>query len=115
MQQPEVGKSVLGFLGCCFAEEFGELVMAEGVGYIGKEEIFAVGHALAAKGGFEIGASRGCIGHSLLLNWFPLQLTPLSGSGICGDGEETERLSQCSVLCGLSQSPGRWPQPWFRP
>ena len=57
MQQPEVGKGVLGFLGCCFAEQFGELVMAEGVGHIGKEEIFAVSHALAAKGGFEIGAS----------------------------------------------------------
>ena len=56
MQQPEVGKGVLGFLGCGLAKQLGKLVMAECVGHIGKKEVLAVGHALAAKGGLEIGA-----------------------------------------------------------
>ena len=63
MQQAEVSEGMLGFLGCRFAEQFGKLVVAQLLGHIGKEEVFAVGHALAAEGGFEVGASRVVLSH----------------------------------------------------
>ena len=55
MQQPEVGEGVLRFLSSGVAKEFGELGMAELLRDIGKEEIFAVGHALSAKSSLEVG------------------------------------------------------------
>ena len=59
MEQAEMGESVLGFLGCGLAKQLGEGVVAELLGYIGEEQVFAVGHALPAKGSLEIGLGGG--------------------------------------------------------
>jgi hypothetical protein len=55
VQQPEMGEGVLGLLGGGVAEQFGQLGVAELLGHVGEEEVFAVGHALAAEGGLEVG------------------------------------------------------------
>ena len=55
MEQAEVSKRVLCFLSGGVAEEFGEIGAAELLGHIGKEQVLAIGHAFAAKGGFDVG------------------------------------------------------------
>ena len=55
MEQPEVSKGVLCFLGGGVAEEFGEIAAAEFLGDIGKKQVLAIGHAFAAKGRFDVG------------------------------------------------------------
>ena len=59
MEQPEVSEGVLGFLVGGVAEQAGQLAVAELLGHIGEEQIFAVGHALAAEGGLEVGVGAG--------------------------------------------------------
>ena len=59
VEQTEMGEGVLGFLGRRIPEQLREVVVAEFFGDIGEEQIFAVGHALPAKGGFEIGLGGG--------------------------------------------------------
>ena len=54
MEQAEVGEGVLGLLVGGVAEQAGQIGVAELLGHIGKEEVFAVGHALAAEGGLEV-------------------------------------------------------------
>ncbi|KZR64688.1 hypothetical protein PMIT1327_02460 [Prochlorococcus marinus str. MIT 1327] len=55
MEQAEVSEGVFGFLGRSVAEKLGSFIVAKFFGNVGKEEIFAIGHALAAKGRFKIG------------------------------------------------------------
>ena len=50
-----MGEGVLGFLVGGVAEQAGQLDVAELLGQIRKEQVFAVGHAFAAKGGLEVG------------------------------------------------------------
>jgi hypothetical protein len=72
VEQAEVSEGVLGFLGGSVAKEFGQFGLAELFGHVGEEEIFAVGHALAAEGGLEIGVGggvvqiHGCVGGAQL-------------------------------------------------
>ena len=55
MEQAEVSKRVLCFLGGGVAEELGEIGAAEFLGDISKEQVLAICHAFAAKGGFDVG------------------------------------------------------------
>ncbi len=54
-----MGEGVLGFLVGGVAEQAGQFGIAELLGHIGEEEVFAVGHALAAEGGIEVGLGGG--------------------------------------------------------
>ena len=54
-----MSEGVFGFLGRSVAEKLCSFIVAKFFGNVGKEEIFAIGHALASEGGFEIGASCG--------------------------------------------------------
>ena len=55
VQQAEVRKGVFRFLRCGVTKQLGQVFMAQLFGYIRKEQVFAVGHALAAESGFEVG------------------------------------------------------------
>ena len=66
VQQAEVGKGVLGFLLSGLAEQPRQVTVAELLGQISKEEVFAVGHALAAKGRFEV--LQGAVVHRSCIN-----------------------------------------------
>ena len=59
VEETEMGKGVLGFLGGGVPEELGQVFVAQGFGHFGEEEVFAVGHAFTAKGGFKIGMGAG--------------------------------------------------------
>ena len=59
MQQAEMGKSVFRFLGGGIAEQLGQILVTQCLGYIGEEQVFAVGHTLATKSGLEIGLRIG--------------------------------------------------------
>ena len=54
-----MGKRVLGFLCSGVAEQLRQVVVAELLGDVGEEEVFAVSHALATEGGFEVGVGGG--------------------------------------------------------
>ena len=54
-------KRVFCFLGGGVAEELGEIAATEFHGYIGKEQVFAIGQALAAKCRFDEGLGHGRI------------------------------------------------------
>jgi len=59
MQQAEMGKGVFCFLCRRVAEQLGQIFVAESRGHVCKKKIFAVGHAFATEGGFEIGLGGG--------------------------------------------------------
>ena len=59
MEQPEVSKGVLGFLVGGIAEEAGQVLVAQLLGHLSKEQILAVGHALPPEGGFKVGLGAG--------------------------------------------------------
>ena len=54
-----MGKGVFRFLSSRLAEQLGQLLVAQRLGHISEEQVFAVGHALAAKSSFEIGVGIG--------------------------------------------------------
>ena len=58
MEQAEVGKGVFCLLGGGVAKQLRQFAVAELFGDVGKKQLFAVGHALATEGGFEIGVGR---------------------------------------------------------
>ena len=66
VQQPEVGKGVLGFLLGGLAEQPRQVAVAELLGQIGEKQVFAVGHALAAKGRLEV--LQGAVVHRSCIN-----------------------------------------------